>query len=154
MPKSDDAYTSACSGDALTAEPLFAADRLEQIIDAYVADYELIGEDESGRDGCYAPTNTERGLIKDAIMGLLGDPDWDAEWGKHIAQLAVNRDTAAYTASLAAENERLRSELEQLRALICYVGIVGRIDGYDVIRRESVLDMIDRSRRALAKEQP
>jgi hypothetical protein len=67
---------------------VFATDRLEQIIDAYVADYELVGEDESGRDGCYTPTDTERGLIKDAIVGLLANEDWDAEWGKLIEQRA------------------------------------------------------------------
>jgi hypothetical protein len=102
-----------------TTDGIFATDRLEQIIDAYVADYELVGEDEPGRDGCYAPTDTERGLIKDAIMGLLADDDWDAEWGKHIAQLA-NRDTAAYAASLASDNERLQAEVVQLRNLLMY----------------------------------
>jgi hypothetical protein len=108
---------------------VFATDRLEQIIDAYVADYELVGEDESGRDGCYAPTDTERGLIKDAIIGLLADTDWDAEWGKLIALRAsesadterpqqdkavpasLSPDTRNYIASLVAERDELRQAL-------------------------------------------
>jgi hypothetical protein len=86
QPESVLAYTtSAVPSEGATA-PQF--DRLEQIIDAYVADYELVGEDESGRDGCYTPTDTERGLIKDAIVGLLANEDWDAEWGKLIEQRA------------------------------------------------------------------
>jgi hypothetical protein len=112
-----------------TTADVFATDRLEQIIDAYVADYELVGEDESGRDGCYAPTDTERGLIKDAIIGLLADPDWDAEWGKLIALRASdsadterhgsdkavpNRDVSAYIASLVAERDALREDAERL----------------------------------------
>jgi hypothetical protein len=38
--------------------------------------------------------------------------------------------------------------LDELRATICGVGIVGQIDGDDVIRRESVIDLIDRRRLA------
>lgn len=36
------------------------------------------------------------------------------------------------------------SALEELRRAICQIGIVGALDGHDVIRRESVLDIIDR----------
>jgi hypothetical protein len=38
--------------------------------------------------------------------------------------------------------------LDELRATICGVGIVGQINGDDVIRRESVIDLIDRRRLA------
>lgn len=58
-------------------------DTLETIIDAYIADYVMEGD-----GGCHTPTEGERLLIKDAIIGLLVDPDWDAEWGKHIADIA------------------------------------------------------------------
>lgn len=62
-------------------EPLrFVADRqatdwpaVEAAIKEYVADYEMVGEDESGQDGVYTPTEPERGLIEDAIHGLLAD---------------------------------------------------------------------------------
>jgi hypothetical protein len=36
------------------------------------------------------------------------------------------------------------ASLDELRAVLCGVGIVGQIDGYDVIRRDSVIDLIDR----------
>lgn len=43
----------------------------EQFIDDYLEDYELIGEAEGVGDCCYTPTETERELIKDAVLGLL-----------------------------------------------------------------------------------
>ena len=36
--------------------------------------------------------------------------------------------------------------LDELRAVLCGVGIVGTIDGFDVIRRDSVIDLVDRRR--------
>ncbi|MCY1169395.1 hypothetical protein D9M73_94230 [compost metagenome] len=70
-------------------------DKLEQVIDAYVEDYECMGENAAGTDGYYSPNEHERYLIKDAIMGLLADQDWDAEWGAHIANLAAAHGTTA-----------------------------------------------------------
>lgn len=50
--------------------------RLEQHIDDYVDGYELVDcEDDQGRTGDYAPTETERLLISDAIQGLLADEE-------------------------------------------------------------------------------
>ena len=46
---------------------------IEVAIDAYLEDYELRGEDEDGRDACHTPSEAERGVIKDAIIGLLSD---------------------------------------------------------------------------------
>ena len=43
----------------------------EQFIDDYLEDYELVGEAEGVGDCSYTPTETERDLIKDAILGLL-----------------------------------------------------------------------------------
>ena len=43
--------------------------------------------------------------------------------------------------------------LEELRRAICAVGIVGTIDGHAVIRRESVIDLIDRRIAALSGAQ-
>ena len=43
----------------------------EQFIDDYLEDYELIGEAEGVGDCCYTPTETERELIKDAVLGML-----------------------------------------------------------------------------------
>ena len=41
-----------------------------------------------------------------------------------------------------------KQPLDELRAVLCGVGIVGQIDGYDVIRRDSVIDLVDRKRAA------
>ncbi|MEQ6351870.1 hypothetical protein [Ralstonia pseudosolanacearum] len=38
------------------------------------------------------------------------------------------------------------ADLETLRRMLCAVGIVGQIDGHDVIRRTSVIDLVDRAR--------
>jgi hypothetical protein len=50
----------------------------ERVIDEYLSDYEMIGETEDGRDACYTPTDGDRALIKDAIMGLLSTDEWAA----------------------------------------------------------------------------
>jgi hypothetical protein len=65
-----------------------------------------------------------------------------------VVSASLPPDNAAMVSSLVAENERMRDALDQLRAVICAVGIVGQIDGYEVIRRNSVIDLIDRSRAA------
>ncbi|WP_315132892.1 DUF551 domain-containing protein [Achromobacter marplatensis] len=44
----------------------------------YAEDYELRGEDDHGREGTYTPNETERGLIIDAIHGLLADDEFMA----------------------------------------------------------------------------
>lgn len=53
-------------------------------------------------------------------------------------------------APTAGDAGTIEAEIDDLRAVICGVGIVGQIDGHDVIRRASVLDLIDRSRAATA----
>lgn len=58
-------------------------DPLEKAIDAFVEDYVMEGD-----SGSYTPTEKERILIKDAIMGLLADPEWDRLWGEQIAAQA------------------------------------------------------------------
>lgn len=45
----------------------------ESVIDAYLEDYEMRGEDVEGRDACHTPSRREKMLIKDAIMGLLSE---------------------------------------------------------------------------------
>jgi hypothetical protein len=64
---------------------------LDQIIDAYLEGYVF----EGGEDGSHTPNEGERLVIKDAFLGLLGDPDWDAAWRKVIgeqAQLASGQE--------------------------------------------------------------
>ena len=97
--KSDSAVTfcdealSIMRGLAEDAEPVASdslgqPDNLEVIIDAFIEDYEMVGETEDGRDACHTPTDGERALIKDAICGLLADTDWDNAWGNHLKSLA------------------------------------------------------------------
>jgi hypothetical protein len=45
----------------------------EQQIDAFLEDYEMVGEAEDGRDACYTPTEGDKVLIKDAFLSLLAD---------------------------------------------------------------------------------
>lgn len=42
----------------------------EARIDAYIEDYELLGEDDSGAECCYTPNELERTVLKDAFMGF------------------------------------------------------------------------------------
>jgi hypothetical protein len=47
------------------------ATSVEQIVEAFVDHYEL-----SDAGGAHSPTDYERFLIKDAVMGLLSDDDF------------------------------------------------------------------------------
>lgn len=42
-------------------------------------------------------------------------------------------------------------DLDELRRAVCVVGVVGQIDGHDVVRRNSVLDVIDTRRQRLTE---
>lgn len=44
-------------------------------------------------------------------------------------------------------------DLDELRRTVCVVNVVGQIDGHDVVRRNSVLDVIDTRRQRLADSQ-
>ncbi|CAB3868020.1 hypothetical protein LMG26686_02811 [Achromobacter mucicolens] len=57
-----------------TRKPDFA--RAEQVMQDYVASYELCGEDQDGRDAIHTPTDGERALIIDAIHGLMAEPEF------------------------------------------------------------------------------
>lgn len=59
-----------------TRKPDFA--RAEQVMQDYVADYEMCGEDALGQDARYIPNERERVLIIDAIRGLLAEPEFVA----------------------------------------------------------------------------
>lgn len=78
-------------------------DDLEKIIDDYLEDYEMIGEDEAGREGWYTPTERERAIAKDAIMGLLAHDEWDAAWGRLVDQRAAEKAALTAPASKPAE---------------------------------------------------
>lgn len=40
-------------------------------VEEYVAEYEMLGEDDEGREGYYTPSEKEKALIADAIYGVL-----------------------------------------------------------------------------------
>jgi len=73
---------ATAGGDA--QKPDFA--RAEQIVQDYVAEYEMCGEDEEGRDGIYNPTDVERYMILDAVRGLLAEPEFVAALASQIPQ--------------------------------------------------------------------
>jgi len=52
-------------------QPAGQAVAFDATVDEFLEDYEMIGESEDGRDACYAPTEGEKFLIKDAIAGYL-----------------------------------------------------------------------------------
>jgi hypothetical protein len=56
---------------------------------------------------------------------------------------------AKYARRVKRERE---PSLQQLRRMMCGVGVVGQIDGHDVIRRDSVIELIDRAIRATGCE--
>ncbi|WP_432263478.1 hypothetical protein [Cupriavidus sp. TMH.W2] len=47
----------------------------------------------------------------------------------------------------------MNNKLDSLRAMLCAVGVVGKIDGHQVVRRESVLELVDRAREHGASHQ-
>ena len=95
-------------------EPAHPTD-LEKVIDDYIEYYEMHGESEDGRDAIYTPTENDKALLKDAILGLLVDTDWDAAWGAHIDSLVSARAAKIETWTDAdADAARLALELECL----------------------------------------
>ena len=60
----------------------------EPQIDEYLADYEMRGEDEDGRDARHVPSDTDKAVIKDAVMGLLAEvqPAPVAQQDESVAQ--------------------------------------------------------------------
>lgn len=48
---------------------------VEARISEFVNEYEMVGEDEQGRDGHYTPNESERALILDAMHGVLADDE-------------------------------------------------------------------------------
>lgn len=110
-------------------------------------------------------TNRPFMMIRDSLNELFGDseqlppcrcsdgpyhypncPHRDPEWVDPFAALGASMSGRALAQQPAAV------DIEELRRALCVIGVVGTIDGYDVIRRESVLDIIDRRRSALAAQ--
>ena len=71
----------------------------ETAVHEYIDDYEMLGETEDGRDGCYTPNENDKALLFDAFMGFDFSP-WRAAapqpqpvqqpvaWSERIKELA------------------------------------------------------------------
>ena len=57
------------------------------------------------------------------------------------------RKELALCAALAANNTNQKA-MDSLRTLLCGVGVVGEVDGHAVIRRASVIELVDQMRHA------
>jgi hypothetical protein len=93
------------SQDTDIERDVFKLDPLEAAIDAYVDGYVMEGD-----EGYHQPTDSESLMIKDAIMGLLVDEDWDRLWGEHVDALAAikaNRERRGEPVAWTS-NEELR----------------------------------------------
>lgn len=97
-------------------------------------------------------------------------PEGEGEWPKNLLVLGAPIHAVYVPPGYAIDGVAMRDErvlrfvaaapaapgagvgvdAEELRRALCQIGVVGNIDGHDVIRRESVLDIIDRRRAALA----
>jgi putative N-acetylmannosamine-6-phosphate epimerase len=109
---------------------------------------------------------TQRDRLKAKFAELLGKSNAEPsaeeseqflkEYGSYANSLGVNT-IAAYRlkvwlearASLPAEQDA-QATLEELERALCVIGVVGKIDGYDVIRRESVIGIARRRIKAIA----
>ncbi|MDC6180061.1 hypothetical protein [Ralstonia solanacearum] len=138
-------HTLSVADDGDRPEPAFAP--VQAVIDQYVAGYQL-----DGVLGCHVPTARERGLIANAIAGLLADTVFLREFDKW--QRATAQTSPPPEAAVSVSNGTGGGELSTLRSALAAVRVVGQIDGHDVIRRLSMLDLVDRARRAAEQEAP
>lgn len=86
---------------------------IEARISEFVNDYEMVGEDELGRDGCYTPSESERALILDAMHGAFADDEL----------MALLRPAAPVAAQAQPEGVTLDGCLETLFHLGEYLGV-------------------------------
>ncbi|MGI4891851.1 MAG: hypothetical protein ACRYGJ_22515, partial [Janthinobacterium lividum] len=131
--------------DADRQEPAYAP--VQAVVDQFVSGYQL-----HGTLGSHVPTPRERGLIANAIAGLLADTVFLREfdkWRRADAPQASMPPAAAVPADCAGAGEP-----STLRNMLAAIRVVGQIDGHDVIRRLSMLDLVDRERRAAEEEAP
>ncbi len=96
---------------------------VEARISEFVGEYEMVGEDEQGRDGRYTPNESERALILDAMHGALADAELMALL-RPAAPVADQSDLTQQTLddvmagipARDAEIAALRKEIETQRA--------------------------------------
>ncbi|GAA5231796.1 hypothetical protein FOZ76_14640 [Verticiella sediminum] len=93
------------------AQPAPDWQAIETFIDEYVQDYEMIGEDESGRAGYCTPNERERALILDAIHGLVAD-DAFVRLVRALPQTVAVPDVQPVAGDLRALVAYLRAEAD------------------------------------------
>jgi hypothetical protein len=108
------------------ADPIREAlEFLDEVVNDYIDDYELRGEDEDGRDVCYTPTEVELGMISDAIHGLLAEVTFVSafvQWQEKIRGYRVGHDsTPGQHTTTSGERQALerRFTLDELAEACC-----------------------------------
>ncbi len=138
--------TLSAADDAGLPEPTYAP--VQAVIDEFVGDFQLHGE-----LGSHVPTARERGLIANAIADLLADSVFLREFDKWRRTGAPEAIPAPATAVPVAAVAGV-GDLATLRNTLAAIKVVGQIDGHDVIRRLSMLDLVDHERRQAEREAP
>jgi hypothetical protein len=102
-----------------------------------------------------AKTNSERllELARDLSCGLM-EADEQRELGRLLYDAALWAGNPLRKLSPAgALCDAHGADLGELRRAVCVVNVVGQIDGHDVVRRHSMLDVIDSRRQRLIDSQ-
>lgn len=115
---------------------------------------------DKGRDAGAQQAEPEADELDNAIDQVVGalklcEPESQQAFEKIKSALLANIAYAAalgsqFRAAQPCEQAAAARGIETLRGLLYGVGIVGQIDGHDVIRRLSVIDLVERVRRAIA----
>ncbi|WP_322073373.1 hypothetical protein [Burkholderia cepacia] len=90
-------------------------------------------------------------MAAEAVAYIVSSPEGDGlVWARdrHHVRADLTLTPLAKVADPQPAQASARQTLDELRATVCAVGVVGSIDGHDVIRRASAIELIDR-RRAL-----
>lgn len=137
-------HTLSAADDAGRPDPEYAP--VQAVVDQFVADYQLHGE-----LGSHTPTARERGLIANAVAGLLADTVFLREFDKW-RRADSPQASPPLEAAVSVPDRAGAGDLATLRNTLAAVRVVGQIDGHDVIRRLSMLDLVDRERCAAEGE--
>lgn len=80
--------------------------------------------------------------------------EWDLAGFSTYASIELGRRKPRSKASKQAKRPPAHAvDLDELRRAVCVVNVVGQIDGHDVVRRNSLLDVIDNRRQRLTESQ-
>lgn len=71
------------------------------------------------------------------------DWKWPDAVARRYGHYVLAHTDSAWKAWQAALSEQPAIDMDELRRAVCLIGTVGTIDGHDVIRRNSALEIID-----------